>query len=170
LLPNSLKFWRKLECRWSGEFRPGSGATFGNAIVQHPKTRFIAFTGSKAVGLDIHERAAKTARADLDQADHPGDGRQDSILVCADADVDAAADGWWRRRSDSGQCSPARGHYRGPDLRHLRGAGAERVKQLAVGDPAENKYMGDQIRRPRLMLGYIEAGRKEGQQVAGGTR
>ena len=31
-------------------FCPGSGATFGNAIVEHPKTRFIAFTGSKAVG------------------------------------------------------------------------------------------------------------------------
>src|SRR5579884_3942194 len=41
-------------------FCPGSGATFGNAIVEHPKTRFIAFTGSKEVGLDIHERAAKT--------------------------------------------------------------------------------------------------------------
>ena len=37
---------------------PGSGATFGNAIVEHPKTRFIAFTGSKSVGLEIHERAA----------------------------------------------------------------------------------------------------------------
>ncbi|MGA2535786.1 MAG: aldehyde dehydrogenase family protein, partial [Terracidiphilus sp.] len=41
-------------------FCPGSGATFGNAIVEHPKTRFIAFTGSKSVGLDIHERAART--------------------------------------------------------------------------------------------------------------
>ena len=36
-------------------FCPGSGGTFGNAIVEHPKTRYIAFTGSKAVGLDIHE-------------------------------------------------------------------------------------------------------------------
>jgi 1-pyrroline-5-carboxylate dehydrogenase len=40
-------------------FCPGSGSAFGNAIVEHPKTRFIAFTGSKAVGLEIHERAAK---------------------------------------------------------------------------------------------------------------
>ena len=35
-------------------FCPGSGAGFGNAIVEHPKTRFIAFTGSKKVGLEIH--------------------------------------------------------------------------------------------------------------------
>src|SRR5580658_7712042 len=38
-------------------FCPGSGVTFGNAIVEHPKTRFIAFTGSKTVGLEIHESA-----------------------------------------------------------------------------------------------------------------
>src|SRR5256885_9875526 len=40
-------------------FCPGSGATFGNAIVEHPKTRFVAFTGSKEVGLDINARAAQ---------------------------------------------------------------------------------------------------------------
>ena len=58
-------------------FCPGEGQQFGNAIVEHPQTRFIAFTGSKAVGLDIHERAAKTqAGTDLDQADDSRDGRQ----------------------------------------------------------------------------------------------
>src|SRR5581483_11400203 len=46
-------------------FCPGSGATFGNAVVEHPKTRFVAFTGSKEVGLDIHERAAKTQRGQI---------------------------------------------------------------------------------------------------------
>ena len=40
-------------------FCPGSGASFGNAIVEHPKTRYVAFTGSKEVGLDIHQRAAR---------------------------------------------------------------------------------------------------------------
>ena len=75
-------------------FCPGSGATFGNAIVEHPKTRFIAFTGSKAVGLEIHERAAKAQpgqiwikRTILEM------GGKDSILVCADADLDAAVEG-----------------------------------------------------------------------------
>jgi 1-pyrroline-5-carboxylate dehydrogenase len=75
-------------------FCPGSGATFGNAIVEHPKTRFIAFTGSKGVGLDIHERAARTRpgqvwikRTILEM------GGKDSIVVCADADLDAAVEG-----------------------------------------------------------------------------
>src|SRR5471032_540474 len=74
-------------------FCPGSGATFGNAIVEHPKTRFIAFTGSKEVGLNIHERAAKNKpgqiwikRTILEM------GGKDSIIVCADADIDAAVD------------------------------------------------------------------------------
>ena len=40
-------------------FCPGSGSTFGDAIVGHPKTRYIAFTGSKGVGLHINQRAAE---------------------------------------------------------------------------------------------------------------
>src|ERR1700716_2089607 len=40
-------------------FCPGGGATFGDAIVSHPKTRYIAFTGSREVGLHINQSAAK---------------------------------------------------------------------------------------------------------------
>ncbi len=39
-------------------FCPGHGNSFGNAVVEHPKTRYIAFTGSKEVGLHINQRAA----------------------------------------------------------------------------------------------------------------
>src|SRR5579884_404115 len=42
-------------------FCPGSGATFGDAIVAHPKTRYIAFTGSREVGLNINKVAANQA-------------------------------------------------------------------------------------------------------------
>src|SRR5712672_4440520 len=41
-------------------FITGAGATVGDALVQHPKTRYIAFTGSKEVGLRISELAGKT--------------------------------------------------------------------------------------------------------------
>src|SRR6185312_17120818 len=37
----------------------GSGSAIGDLLVQHPKTRFIAFTGSRDVGLRINELAAK---------------------------------------------------------------------------------------------------------------
>src|SRR5690606_42151568 len=37
----------------------GDDADLGDALVDHPRTRFITFTGSVATGLRIHERAAK---------------------------------------------------------------------------------------------------------------
>src|ERR1035437_9312257 len=75
-------------------FCPGAGAKFGSAIVAHPQTRFIAFTGSKAVGLGIHESAAKTQpgqhfikRTVLEM------GGKDSIVVEPDCDLDSAVEG-----------------------------------------------------------------------------
>ena len=156
-------------------FCPGSGATFGNAIVEHPKTRFIAFTGSKTVGLDIHERAAKARpgqiwikRTILEM------GGKDSILVCADADFDAAVDGVVAAAFGfSGQkCSAcSRAIIEAPiyDLfvERLR----ERVPQLKVGDPTRNPNMGPVINKAALdtMLGYVETGKKEGRLIAGGN-
>src|SRR5438309_7383260 len=71
-------------------FCPGAGASFGDAVVAHPKTRYIAFTGSREVGLRINKVAA-------DQA--PGQiwikrtilamGGKDAIIVDADADIDS---------------------------------------------------------------------------------
>ena len=73
----------------------GSGAAVGDVLVQHPKTRFVAFTGSRDVGLRINELAAKH---------RPGQiwikrviaemGGKDAIVVDADSDLDQAADAW----------------------------------------------------------------------------
>src|SRR5947209_15229622 len=40
-------------------FCPGTGTGFGKGVVEHPQTRFVAFTGSKEVGLDVNQRAAR---------------------------------------------------------------------------------------------------------------
>jgi 1-pyrroline-5-carboxylate dehydrogenase len=155
-------------------FCPGSGATFGNAIVEHPKTRYIAFTGSKAVGLDIHERAAKAQpgqiwikRTILEM------GGKDSIVVCADTDLDAAVEGVAASAFGfSGQkCSAcSRAIVEAPVYDIFVERLRERVEQLTVGDPAQNNYLGPVINKAALdsMLGYIEAGKKEGRLVAGG--
>jgi len=156
-------------------FCPGSGSSFGNAIVEHPKTRFIAFTGSKAVGLEIHKRAA-----------HPQPGQiwikrtilemggKDSILVCADADLDAAMDGVVASAFGfSGQkCSAcSRAIIEAPlydvFVERLR----ERVATLTIGDPAANPNMGPVINQASLdsILRYIEIGKKEGKLIAGGN-
>ncbi|MFZ1015565.1 MAG: aldehyde dehydrogenase family protein, partial [Terracidiphilus sp.] len=155
-------------------FCPGSGATFGNAIVEHPKTRFIAFTGSKAVGLDIHERAAKARpgqiwikRTILEM------GGKDSILVCADADLDAAVEGVASSAFGfSGQkCSAcSRAIVEAPVYDIFVERLRDRVGQFTVGDPATNPNMGPVVNRAAMdsILGYIATGKKEGRLVAGG--
>ena len=155
-------------------FCPGSGATFGNAIVEHPKTRFIAFTGSKAVGLDIHERAAKAQpgqiwikRTILEM------GGKDSILVCADAELDAAVEGTVAAAFGfSGQkCSAcSRVIVEAPIYDVFVERVRERVEKLTVGDAAQNPSMGPVINKGSFdsILGYIETGKKEGRLVAGG--
>jgi 1-pyrroline-5-carboxylate dehydrogenase len=75
-------------------FLPGDGGEIGDALVDHPRTRFVAFTGSKDVGIRIYERAAKV---------QPGQrwlkrvtaemGGKDAIVVDAGADVEAAVEG-----------------------------------------------------------------------------
>jgi len=156
-------------------FCPGSGASFGNAIVEHPRTRFIAFTGSKSVGLEIHQRAA-----------HPQPGQvwikrtilemggKDSILVCQDADLDAAVAGVVASAFGfSGQkCSAcSRAIVEAPVYDIFVERLRERVAGLTVGDPALNHDLGPVVNEASLksILGYIATGRNEGRLIAGGS-
>src|SRR5207245_2403581 len=75
-------------------FVTGPGGSIGDALIAHPKTRYIGFTGSKEVGLRISELAGKAApgqiwikRTVLEM------GGKDSIIVDDEADLDAAAEG-----------------------------------------------------------------------------
>ncbi|MGA7244047.1 MAG: aldehyde dehydrogenase family protein, partial [Terracidiphilus sp.] len=120
-------------------FCPGSGASFGNAIVEHPKTRFIAFTGSRDVGLEIHERAAKHRKGQIwIKRTILEMGGKDSILVCADADLDAAVDGVVAAAFGfSGQkCSAcSRAIVEAPVYDIFVERVREKVAKLTVGDP-----------------------------------
>jgi 1-pyrroline-5-carboxylate dehydrogenase len=155
-------------------FCPGHGVEFGNAVVEHPKTRYIAFTGSKEVGLHINQRAA---------AQQPGQvwikrtilemGGKDSIIVDADADFDAAVEGVASSAFGfSGQkcsaCSRAIVDERIYDrfVQRLK----ERVEKLSVGDPVLNPNMGPVINEKsmRTILGYIAKGIAEGGRLITG--
>jgi 1-pyrroline-5-carboxylate dehydrogenase len=156
-------------------FCPGEGPGFGSAIVTHPKTRFIAFTGSKAVGLEIHESAAKTQpgqifikRTILEM------GGKDSIIVAADADLDAAVEGvtlsaFGFNGQKCSACSRAIVDASIYDTfcDRLR----QRVATIKAGDPAENFYAGPVIsdKSYRKVLGYIEIGKSEGRVLNGGN-
>ncbi len=74
-------------------FIAGSAKT-GEAMVTHPKTRFISFTGSKGVGLHINEEAAKTRDGQIWIKRVVAEmGGKDAIVVADDADLDSAATG-----------------------------------------------------------------------------
>src|SRR3954470_18412408 len=157
-------------------FCPGSGATFGNAIVEHPKTRFVAFTGSKEVGLDIHQRAATPRKGQIwIKRTILEMGGKDSIIVDADANIDAAVEGVAASAFGfSGQkcsaCSRAIVDEKiyDPFVAKLK----ERVAKIMLGDPAENAAMGPVVNEGAMktILEYIEAGKKEGRLLTGGAR
>ncbi|RSL18154.1 delta-1-pyrroline-5-carboxylate dehydrogenase [Edaphobacter aggregans] len=152
----------------------GEGPGFGSEVVAHPQTRFIAFTGSKAVGLEIHERAAKTQpgqvfikRTILEM------GGKDSIIVDGDCDVDAAIEGvvasaFGFNGQKCSACSRAIVDAAIYDIFCDRLQA--RVATIKTGDPAENVYTGPVIseRSYKKVLGYIEIGKSEGRLLNGG--
>jgi len=155
-------------------FCPGSGASFGNAIVEHPKTRFIAFTGSRDVGLEIHERAAKHQKGQIwIKRTILEMGGKDSTVVLADSDLDAAVDGVVAAAFGfSGQkCSAcSRAIVDAPIYDVFVERLREKVASLKVGDPAINSNMGPVVNKAAMdsILRYIEIGKKEGRLVSGG--
>jgi 1-pyrroline-5-carboxylate dehydrogenase len=156
-------------------FLPGSGAAIGDLLVQHPKTRFIAFTGSRDVGLRINELAAKPQKgqrwikrviAEM--------GGKDAIIVDADADLEKAADGvvasaFGYQGQKCSACSRAIVDERVYD--DFLGRVKKKAEALTVG-PAEDpgNFMGPVISdgARRTILQYIDVGSKEGKPVTGG--
>lgn len=63
----------------------GRGKDIGDALVGHPDVRRVAFTGSTAVGRQV----AQLAGSDLKRVTLELGG-SDPVIICADADVDAA--------------------------------------------------------------------------------
>jgi len=157
-------------------FCPGGGASFGDALVAHPKIRYIAFTGSREVGLHINQTAAHQQpgqiwikRTILEM------GGKDAIIVDADADIDSAVEGvaasaFGFQGQKCSACSRAIVDERIYDkfLEKLR----SRAERITVGDPAENPNMAAVINEGSMndILRYIEIGKKEGRLITGGAR
>jgi RHH-type proline utilization regulon transcriptional repressor/proline dehydrogenase/delta 1-pyrroline-5-carboxylate dehydrogenase len=72
----------------------GPGGKIGAHLVSHPQIDFIAFTGSKEVGLRIWEAAGKTQRGQLNLKKVVCEmGGKNAIIVDSDADLDEAVGG-----------------------------------------------------------------------------
>ena len=72
-------------------FLPGSGAEVGKFLVNHPRVEFIAFTGSREVGLEIYQSAGATRPGQLHLKKVVCEmGGKNALIVDGDADLDEA--------------------------------------------------------------------------------
>lgn len=154
---------------------PGSGAEIGDYLVDHPKTRFVSFTGSREVGCRIYERAAKV---------HPGQiwlkrviaemGGKDTVVVDKDADLDLSASsivssafGFCGQKCSAGSRAVIHADVYDEVVEKV----VALTNALTVGDPTDHaSYMGPVIDQAAFdkIMNYIEIGKEEGKLVAGG--
>jgi 1-pyrroline-5-carboxylate dehydrogenase len=155
-------------------FVPGLGSDVGDYLVDHVRTRFINFTGSRDVGVRIAARAAQI---------HPGQrwlkrvytelGGKDAVVIDETADLDAAipeviksAFGFQGQK-----CSAA---SRLIVVEEVYDAVLERLvaaaQDIRVGPAEENFPVGAVISevQQKMILEEIEAGKGQGRLVSGG--
>ncbi|MBN2538130.1 aldehyde dehydrogenase family protein, partial [candidate division WOR-3 bacterium] len=153
----------------------GPGGGVGDYLVEHPKTRFISFTGSKAVGLRITEKAAKVVKGQVWVKRVVTEmGGKDCTIVDSEADIDAAAMGivigaFGFQGQKCSACSRAIVDAKVYD------AVVEKVVALAkkyhVGPTEDRKnWLGPVINQKAFdsIMEYVEVGKKEGRLVLGG--
>lgn len=155
-------------------FVTGPGGKLGDALVASKKVRFVAFTGSKEVGIEIHEKAAKVQpgqlwlkRTVLEM------GGKDGIIVDKNCNIDEAV---------AGVVSAAFG-YQGQKCSACSRAIVDaaiydefiqklkvETEKITVGPAERNPKMGPVVseRARRKILEYIDAGKKEGKLLTGG--
>ncbi|KMY53003.1 1-pyrroline-5-carboxylate dehydrogenase [Bacillus sp. FJAT-27231] len=157
-------------------FVPGSGAEVGDYLVDHPKTRFISFTGSRDVGLRIFERASKLNDGQLWLKRVISEmGGKDTIVVDKEANLELAAQSIVKSAFGfSGQkCSACSRAVIVEDVYdQVLNRAIELTKEISVGNPVDNShYMGPVIDQASFdkIMSYVEIGKEEGRIVAGGT-
>jgi 1-pyrroline-5-carboxylate dehydrogenase len=156
-------------------FMTGSGAEVGDVIVDHPKTRFVAFTGSREIGLRINERAAKVHEGQIWIKRVVAEmGGKDAIIVADDADLEDAATGvvqsaFGFQGQKCSACSRAIIDARVYD--QMLEKIVERAGKIKVGGPDDaTTNMSAVINEKafKTINGYIEKGKSEGGRVLAG--
>ena len=156
-------------------FMTGSGAEVGDVIVDHAKTRFVAFTGSREIGLRINERAAKVQDGQIWIKRIIAEmGGKDAIIVAGDANLDDAATGVVQSAFGfQGQkCSAcSRAIIDKTVYDQMLEKIAERTSQIKMGAPNDpNTNMSAVINEKafKTINAYIEKGKSEGGRVVSG--
>ena len=148
------------------------GPETGRELVKHPGVDKLAFTGSTLVGKEIMRSAADTMkRVSLEL------GGKSPNIVFADSDLDAAVKGATTGIFyGKGEVCAAGSRLFVEKKVHddFMGKLVERARKLKPGDPLDPKTrLGAIVSEQQMntVLGYIEAGKKEGARLlAGGNR
>ena len=158
-------------------FLTGPGSIAGDYLVKHPKTRMIAFTGSKEVGLRINELAAKT---------QPGQiwikrviaemGGKDAIIVDDEyPDLEdavrasiASAFGFQGQKCSALSRLILVDKIYDKFVEMLK----EEAEKIEIGPAKDNYFMGPVINAAaeQKILSYIEIGKNEGKLLTGGEK
>jgi 1-pyrroline-5-carboxylate dehydrogenase len=159
-------------------FLTGPGEVVGARMVEHPQTRFVAFTGSREVGTGIYEKTAKLQpgqrwlkRAILEM------GGKDAVVVDETVDVEDAARGIVSSAFGfQGQkCSAgSRAIIVEEVYDRLKDRVVSLAQDLKVGetDTGADIDMGPVIDMDAVhkIMNYIEIGTQEGDLLLGGRR
>ena len=152
---------------------PGFGSTAGAAIARHMDVDKVAFTGSTEVGRLIMEAAAKSnlKRISLEL------GGKSPNIIFADTDLDDAVEGAHLGLFvNQGQscCAGSRVFVEETIYDEFVEKSIARARKRRVGDPLDPRTdQGPQVSESQFdrIMGYIEAGKREGATLAcGGER
>lgn len=152
------------------QFVPGPGDEVGEYLVSHPGIDFIAFTGSKDVGLGIVKHAGETAPGQKNVKSVIAEmGGKNAIIVDQTADVDEAVKGVLESALGfQGQkCSAcSRVIVIGDVFNEFSHRLRDAMESIRIGPPADpQNYMGPLVDEAALkkLRRYIKIGEKEGK-------
>ena len=149
----------------------GPGGSVGGALSSHSGVDMVGFTGSSETGKEIMAAASRTIKRLTMEL-----GGKNPIIVCEDADIDAAVKFLAPRQCDNaGQhCSGAGRYYVHKNVYdEFVTKFVEETKKVVVGDPADkNTFMGPLTSRGHRdsVEGYIKKGIEEGAKMLVGGK
>jgi 1-pyrroline-5-carboxylate dehydrogenase len=153
----------------------GDNIEVGETLARSPKTRFISFTGSKAVGLHLTDIAAQVVEGQHFLKRMICElGGKNATVVDKDADLDNAAEeivkgafGFQGQKCSAGSRTIAVKEVYDSLLEKV----VEKTKQLTVGDAKDNYPAGPVVNEKAVekIMQYIEVGKNEGKLMCGGT-
>ena len=157
-------------------FLSGSGAEVGDPLIQHPRLRFISFTGSKEVGLHINEEAAKPRKGQMWIKRVVAEmGGKDAIIVdretgnLDDAAAAAVASAFGFQGQKCSACSRLIVDEAIYDK--FLPLVVQKTKALRLGPPERaDSQIGPVVSESAMkkIKEYIDKGKAEGRLVAGG--